>query len=1083
MAITKSWEESIAVRLEVNTKIKQTARQQEMYWLIGASVMVIAGLVLVLFAKTQDFAEQQLRIDRHELIDLNGVQSPEQLLPGLTFFSERRERQLAADRLFHYLEANRPLPNVGALARLRVSGADLHEFPDLVRVNRGASSTLPLFALSKFKQQFMVRTPLAFVRAYIIWTLAFVGAFWFVHVAWRWRRFRGDPAILPALLLLTGMGVILMVSLRDPLRDTLEFKKFVWGVDIGCAMLLLPLLRSFQHRHFSQWVYTPLLLALALFGALLALGSGPTGSDAKVNLGPFQPVELIKILIVFFMAGYFARRWEWLRDLSEKNFVPRWMRWLELPRFSHALPVMCGVASALLLFFVLKDMGPALVMGFVFLIMFGVARGKAGLALLGIITLVSGVAVGYHIGSPHTVVERVAMWRSPWDNDVRGGDQLAHSLWAFATGGPWGSGPGWGDPALIPAGHTDLVLPAIGEEWGFAGVAAIFFLLLHLVRRALRIAVDAADEYATFLAVGLGALVALEMLLISGGALGAVPLSGVVSPFLSSGNTAMLSNFLIFAILLSISNQSARAADDPEDFREAPRLTFYKPVRIAGVVLAVCALLLVARAATIQMFQDKELMVAEAHVITQDGVKRLQRNPRLNLLAASIPRGNIYDRNGILLATNSWEELEKRRAEFQQLGISIDGACSRGEARHYPFGSFTAHLLGDLRTQDNFHATNTSFVERDSGKRLQGYDNYQELGTVVRYRHQRSNPALITLLSRDRDVHTTIDIRLQVKATEILRNELEKVNKKGALVMMNSQTGDVLALVSYPEPAASGHAGADELLDRARYGEYPPGSTFKLVTAMAALRRDPQATHQTFACRRLADGRAGTIIRGWRREIRDDVGDHAHGTLDLGQAIAVSCNAYFAQLGVYKVGAQALHEAADRFGISTGDVQDLRKMLPFAAYGQGAVLTTPFKMARVAATVSSGGLMPEGRWVLDASNSRTAAPVSILDAGSAAFLARAMRSVVTSGTARSPMAGAKISIAGKTGTAQLDSGDPHAWFAGFAPYDGDPSARVAFAVVVEHGGYGAKLAAPIARQLVEAAAELGLLGRVVPQKR
>ena len=338
-------------------------------------------------------------------------------------------------------------------------------------------------------------------------------------------------------------------------------------------------------------------------------------------------------------------------------------------------------------------------------------------------------------------------------------------------------------------------------------------------------------------------------------------------------------------------------------------------------------------------------------------------------------------------------------------------------------------------------------------------------------------------MSRDRDVRTSIDIRLQLKATEILRSQLEKVNKKGALVVMNPQSGDVLALVSLPEPAASGQAQPDELLDRARYGEYPPGSTFKLVTAIAALRRNPQATHQTFTCRGLGDGRVGTVIPGWRRQIRDDVGDHAHGTLDLAHAITVSCNAYFAQLGVYNVGAEALQQTANAVGISAGELKDLKKMLPFAAYGQGAVVTTPFKMARVAATISAGGLMPEGRWVLDASNSRTAAPVPILAPESAAFLARAMRSVVTSGTARSAMAGVKISIAGKTGTAQLDNGDPHAWFAGFAPYDGDPSTRVAFAVVVEHGGYGAKLAAPIARRLVEAANELGVIQSVAPDKR
>ena len=139
------------------------------------------------------------------------------------------------------------------------------------------------------------------------------------------------------------------------------------------------------------------------------------------------------------------------------------------------------------------------------------------------------------------------------------------------------------------------------------------------------------------------------------------------------------------------------------------------------------------------------------------------------------------------------------------------------------------------------------------------------------------------------------------------------------------------------------------------------------------------------------------------------------------------------------------------------------------------MLITPFKMARVAAAIAAGGRMPEGRWIDDDSNSRTDAPLDVLPEAQAAFLAGAMRRVVTEGTARHAMDGATIAFAGKTGTAQLDEGMPHSWFTGFAPYDGDAAHRLAFAVLVEHGGYGAATAAPIAREVMEAAKDLGLL--------
>src|SRR5581483_6206549 len=237
----------------------------------------------------------------------------------------------------------------------------------------------------------------------------YLAAFQAVFLIWRWSGLRGDFAIVPAIHLLTGMGLILAVSLRDPLRDTLEFSKFAWGVALGCLVLLAPSLRVFRYQRFSGWCYTPLFAALGLFALLMRFGSGPTGNDAHVNLGPFQPVEAIKVLLVFFLAGYFTRNWERLRDLREKKLLPRWAG---VPRLSHVLPVMFAVVLALGFFFLLKDLGPALVTGFLFLAMFWIARGRAGLALLGIALLVGGVAIGYHIGKPPTVVDRINMWLS-----------------------------------------------------------------------------------------------------------------------------------------------------------------------------------------------------------------------------------------------------------------------------------------------------------------------------------------------------------------------------------------------------------------------------------------------------------------------------------------------------------------------------------------------------------------------------------------------------------------------------------------------------------------------------------------------
>ncbi len=1004
MAVTRSWQPEVALTVETVKAPMPVQRKRELWYLLGASALVACGLFLVYSAKLESIGDANtINLNATPLASLP-VANPE-----------------LANEIAFYVAAHRPLPNVGALARIR--------------------DVRPI--LPRIKPLLVVRSQRDYTRQFLTWIGVYFAAFWLVHLAWRFRRFAGDATILPALHVLTGMGLMLAVSLRDPLRDTLEFQKFTWGVAGGCVCLLFPLLRVFDYRRYSRWIYTPLLLALALFGALAIAGSGPTGSDSKVNLGPFQPVEAIKVLLVFFMAGYFANRWEWLRDLRERALLPRWLRWLNLPRFRHALPVMLGTACALVMFFVLKDMGPALVTGFLFLAMFGVARGRAGLVVLGIGLLVLGIYAGYRIGKPHTVVDRIAMWTSPWDNDVRGGDQIAHSFWALSSGGVFGSGPGRGDPAMIPAGHTDLVMPAIAEELGFIGVAIIAALFVFLFHRAMAGARAAQDEYGFFLALGCGSLIAIEMLFISAGVLGVIPLSGVVSPFLSMGNSAMLANFFLFAVILNVSSRHRQ-----------DRITkpFSVPMRSVTIPMGLLALVLVARAGYIEI-AHRDWVAKDSVVFQADGVKRPQHNPRLNSLARELTRGDILDRNGVVIAT------------------------SRGGEREYPFGPATAHLLGDLRTGEKFHASNASLIEHDQNAKLQGFRTYQELAPYVRIRHQPHNAVMEALRARDRSVRATIDVRLQSRAEEILKKRLDTVHQQhGALVVMSVDSGDVLALVSAPEPQANGEPSSDDaLLDRARYGQYPPGSTFKLVTAIAALRIDPSLEKRHFHCGPLGDGRVGTRIPGWNKPIRDDVGDSAHGSPDMARAIAVSCNAYFAQLGVYDVGAKALVETAESLEIPAGDPAEVKKMLPFAAYGQGPVLVTPFKMARVAATIANEGRMPQGRWVMDDSNPRVDPPRPIVDANQARFIADAMRAVVTQGTGRRALAGLNVAVAGKTGTAQVDVGAPHSWFAGFAPYDAPPAARIAFAVVVEHGGYGVQAAAPITRELVEAARDLGII--------
>jgi peptidoglycan glycosyltransferase len=335
------------------------------------------------------------------------------------------------------------------------------------------------------------------------------------------------------------------------------------------------------------------------------------------------------------------------------------------------------------------------------------------------------------------------------------------------------------------------------------------------------------------------------------------------------------------------------------------------------------------------------------------------------------------------------------------------------------------------------------------------------------------------LMEAPRWIRVTVDAAVQMRLTRAFSNHLQRNGwKSGAIAVIRPGSGELLAAVSLPLPPTEPDTASDDTLDLARFGEYPPGSVFKLVTAMAALRLDPGLAGKRYECVRLPDGRAGNRVRG--RVIRDDVQDrNPHGSVDLRSGIVHSCNAFFSQLGTYDVGAERLMSFAKSFNIETAHpntAQALDADLPQAAYGQAQVLVTPLRMARVAGAIAAGGR-------LAALQTRSGGPARqehrLLDASLAAMIDSAMRGVVTSGTGREAARSA-VPIAGKTGTAELAHAPSHAWFAGYAPAGAPVDQRIAFAIVVANGRYGGRAAAPFAPQLIDAARELMQPPRRVP---
>jgi cell division protein FtsW (lipid II flippase) len=1099
MAVTRSTSSDRDRRPPASNVRAPRLRGPEFIGLAGATALVIAALALASHGRTA-----RLPATPRPPLNLSQLEKREQLLPYLNTIAAPVERQYVARKIFERVRDMSVVPNVGTLARIRVPVREVKATRGLAELQARANpdaETMTLITgaqLSHMKPLFVVRTLAQFQSALWFWAPIFFVMFFAVHIFWTWRGHRGASLVLPALELLSGIGLVLMITLRDPIRDTPMFVDFIQGVALGCIVLAIASTLDYQ-RLTGRLSYVFLIAGFLLSAALIVFGSGPGGSDAKVNLLGFQPAEVIRILIVFFLAGYLADRWEFLRTLREQRpELANVSKWLEVPRLEYLMPVLAGVVAALGFFFLQKDLGPALLIACMFLAMYAVARDRYLFATAGFAVILAGFVGGYALGFPRTVSQRVSMWLSPWDNAVRGGEQVVHALWGFAGGGAFGTGLGLGEPETMPAAHTDLILAVLGEEWGFAGVLAIFVLYAALVWFGFRTALRARSDYSFFLALGLSLTVALQVGLIAGGVLDVLPLSGVVLPFLSYGRTALITNFAIFGMLIAI----AREGGGPETTQP-----FRATTRVVGIAVGAFGAILVAKAAYIQIVRPGQTLGRGALSMQADGVRRFQYNPRLLAIARSIPRGTIYDRNGLPLASSNWDEIAKNRDAYSRAGIAIPDEAPANDARFYPLGARGVHLLGDLRTRANWGARNSSYAERDFSIGLQGYDDratvvavpdtktgkptysirydFRELVPLLRHQYEPNNPEVRKMRERDRTLHMSIDARLQVRAADLLDKQLHKLGRaKGAVVVIDPANGDLLAAVSAPAPAQmpphlSPPDADDTMFDRARYGLYPPGSSFKVVTAMAALRKDPKLVDQQYECKRLPDGRTGNFVTGWKRPIRDDVKDASpHGTIAMRSAVIVSCNAYFAQLGTYKVGPEALLETANLLGISVANpsnAKTLHSAMPQASYGQGQVVATPLQMARVAATVAAGGQMPYGRWVTDQNNPRQQAPQTVIAPELAALIGGFMRAVVTSGTGRSAGT-AKVEIAGKTGTAELQNQPSHAWFIGFAPYGG--KRPLAFAVLVENGQYGGTASAPLAADVMSAAKDLGLFERV-----
>lgn len=386
-----------------------------------------------------------------------------------------------------------------------------------------------------------------------IWiSLAYMGAVITMSIWFSITGFRGDQVIFPVVVAISGLGLLVLQRLspdleaRDPDFAGMAERQLIY---LAAGLFLLLGMITFVKRlnWLRRYKYTWALGGLALMIVTMIFGVEINGARLWLNVGPFsfQTAEIVKVIFVVFLAGYLAENHELI--VSSYRLGP-----LSLPPIPYLMPLVLMWGFALLIVVAQNDLGTALLFFGIFLAMLYLASGKLIYVVTGLSAFAGGVYVAYR-NFPH-FQERVSNWLDPWADPYDLGYQHAQSEYALASGEIFGTGLAQGNPDLIPLVHTDFVFSAIGEELGLLGTFVVLLLFMLLVYRGFFIALRARDLFGRYLAAGLTSILAIQTLIIIGGTLRLIPLTGITLPFISAGGSSLLTNFIVVGLLMRISD-------------------------------------------------------------------------------------------------------------------------------------------------------------------------------------------------------------------------------------------------------------------------------------------------------------------------------------------------------------------------------------------------------------------------------------------------------------------------------------------------------------------------------------------------
>lgn len=374
---------------------------------------------------------------------------------------------------------------------------------------------------------------------WLLLVLAVLGIAW---VSWQPTDSQRDDMLPAIAIIISALGLTMLARLSPEHAH----KQQLWLlISLGLAIAAGPAFSKF--RTLASYKYVWVLGSILLFVLLALFGQEVNGAKLWIRIGPvqYEPIELIKLFIVFFLAAYLAETADviahakpWSIRANLKYLGPLFIGW--------------GLSMAILVFE--RDLGMATLLLATFAAILYVATRRFDL-ILGSMTIF-GMAAYWAIHHFAYVQRRIAVWHNPFADPLGAGFQASQGYYSLAAGGLLGTGYRMGHPGFIPEVYTDYIYAAWSEEFGAIGAVILLLLYLALVWRVLRIAQMQPDLYTRLLAIGLACIIGFQVFIIVGGVIGLFPLTGITLPFMSYGGSSLVANFLLIALVWAMSGRS-----------------------------------------------------------------------------------------------------------------------------------------------------------------------------------------------------------------------------------------------------------------------------------------------------------------------------------------------------------------------------------------------------------------------------------------------------------------------------------------------------------------------------------------------